>query len=164
MKSEPNEWLSNGDKLLIRSCFHADKQQALFGALGSNAVFLDCTCTYISLWYLHIFSFMLIDIWISWEWRQDARLSIFPCSLWAWIYKLKNQAKMTLIRSPSFCRKSSCSAGTEVYSHHLLHFSLTKSISSFSHACSDNAMAPITPLNPGSEENGNTKSPQRTRF
>lgn len=51
-----------------------------------------------------------------------------------------------------------------VYSHHLLRFSLTKSISSFNHACSDNAMAPITPLNPGLERNDNTRSPQRTCF
>lgn len=52
MKNELNEWLSTGDKLLIRSCFYADKQLSL----GSNGLLLNCTWTYISLWYLHIFS------------------------------------------------------------------------------------------------------------
>ena len=83
----------------------------------------------------------------------------FFSSLWAWIYKLKNQAKMTLIRSPSFCRKCSCSAGTGFTATICCIFSLTKSISSFNHACSDNAMAPITPLNPGLEKNENTNLP-----
>lgn len=71
---------------------------------------------------------------------------------------------MTLIRSPSFCRKRWCSAGTGFTATICCIFSLTKSISSFNHACSDNAMAAITPLNPGLEKNENTNLPQRACF
>lgn len=114
-----------------------------------NALFLNCVFVLI---FAH-FQYVLVDIWISQRAaRQDASTLFFfflsRRSLWAWIYKLKNQAKMTLIRSPSFCGKCWCSAGTRFTATICCLFSLTKSISSFTHACSDNAEAPAAPLNP----------------
>lgn len=46
----------------------------------------------------------------------------------------------------------------------LLFFSLTKSISSFSRACSDNAAAPAASLNPGLEKNDDANLPRSESF
>lgn len=113
----------------LESCSYADKQQSFFWAMGSlggplylrvcyegclNALLLNCIFFLFFVLIFAHFQYVLIDIWISQRVsRQDASPPFFfPSSLWAWIYKLKNQAKMTLIRSPSFCRKCSYSAGT----------------------------------------------------
>lgn len=111
----------------LKSCFHADKQQSFLWAMGSlggpcqplcvivcydgrlNVLFLNC-----------VFCSNICTFPICAHWHLDfpesveagCQSTLFFSSLWAWIYKLKNQAKMTLIRSPSFCRKCSCSAGT----------------------------------------------------